>query len=152
MTDKYLTVRFTADASPQAVFEAINNVAGWWSPEVEGQSATVGDEFTYTYADVHRSTQKVAELVPGQRVAWHVLEGYLNFTPDPAEWTGTDIIFDLTGNGHQTDVRMTHIGLTPESPCFESCSRGWDYYVGQSLPALIASGVSEPNRPRVTQA
>ena len=140
MTEKYLTVSFTVDATPDEAFEAINNVRGWWSAELEGSGAAIGDIFTYTYGDIHRSTQKVTELVPGQRVAWHVLEGYLNFTKDPAEWTGTDIIFDITPRGHQTEVRLTHVGLTPETECFDSCSRGWGYYAGEALPALIMSG------------
>jgi hypothetical protein len=138
--DEYLTVRFTVDATPDQAFAAINDVRGWWSGELEGPSAQVGDVFTYSYCDIHRSTQEVTEQIPGRKVVWRVLEGYLNFTPDPAEWTGTDVVFDITPNGDQTDVQLTHIGLTPESPCFDSCSRGWQYFAGESLPALIRSG------------
>ncbi len=138
--DKYLTVRATVDATPEQVYEAINNVRGWWSADLDGESAHVGDIFTYTYGDIHRSTQQVTEQVPGSRVVWRVLEGYLNFTPDPAEWTGTDIVFDITPVGDQTEVRLTHIGLTPQSPCFDSCSKGWGYYAGEALPALIRAG------------
>jgi Activator of Hsp90 ATPase homolog 1-like protein len=146
MTDEYLTVTFTTDATPEAAFAAINNVRGWWSDDLEGESDKVGDVFTYSYVDIHRSTQKVTELVPGRKVVWHVLEGYLNFTADSAEWTGTDVVFDITREGDQTRVRLTHAGLTPQSECFEACSRGWGYYIGQSLPALIATGVGAPNR------
>jgi hypothetical protein len=145
MTDKYLTVAFETDASPQAAFEAINNVRGWWSQELEGETENVGDVFTYTYADIHRSTQKVTELVPGEKVAWHVVEGYLNFTADPAEWTGTDVVFDIRRAGDKTHVRLTHVGLTPDIECFVACSQGWGYYAGVSLPALIARGVGDPN-------
>ncbi len=38
---------FVVDQSPEEVFEAINNVRGWWGEDVEGSHASVGDEFTY---------------------------------------------------------------------------------------------------------
>jgi len=139
VTDKYLTVDFTVDATPEAAFAAINNPRGWWSAEISGDTTAVGDEFTYVYGDIHRSTQRVTELVPGKRVVWHVVEGYLNFTKDPAEWTGTDVMFDITPHGERTEVRLTHVGLTPEIECFDSCSKGWGYYAGEILPKLIAT-------------
>jgi hypothetical protein len=139
VTDKYLTVDFTVDATPEAAFAAINNPRGWWSAEISGDTTAVGDEFTYVYGDIHRSTQRVTELVPGKRVVWHVVEGYLNFTEDPAEWTGTDVMFDITPHGERTEVRLTHVGLTPEIECFDSCSKGWGYYAGEILPKLIAT-------------
>jgi hypothetical protein len=142
--DEYLTVTFTVDATPMQAFDAINNVRGWWSADLEGSSEKVGDVFTYTSGDIHRSTQQVTEQVPGRKVVWHVLEGYLNFTQDPAEWTGTDVVFDITPRGDQTEVRFTHVGLTPEVECFDACSKGWGYYVGTTLPALILSQAAAP--------
>jgi hypothetical protein len=150
--DEYLTVRATVDATPQQVYEAINDVRGWWSADLEGESEHVGDIFTYTYGDIHRSTQQVTEQVPGSKVVWHVLEGYLNFTPDPGEWTGTDVVFDITSRGEQTEVKLTHIGLTPESPCFDSCSKGWGYYAGEALPALIRAGADASQAARSASA
>ena len=139
MTDHYLTVEFTVDSTPEDAYAAINNVRGWWSVDLEGDTEHVGDVFTYTYENVHKSTQEVTELIPGEKVVWHVIEGYLNFTEDPAEWTGTDIVFDITQVEDRTNVRLTHIGLTPEIECFDACSTGWGYYAGEKLPELIAA-------------
>ena len=139
MTNEYLTVEFTVDATPEAAYAAINNPRGWWSADITGATTEVGDEFTYVYEDIHRSEQRVAELVPGRKVVWHVVEGYLNFTKDPAEWTGTEIVFDITPRGDQTDVRLTHIGLDPEIECFDACTKGWGYYAGEQLPELIVA-------------
>jgi hypothetical protein len=142
MTDQYLTVRFTTEASRDAAFAAITNPRGWWGSDVTGDAIAVDDEFTYIYQDKHRSTQRVTELVPGQRVVWHVVNGYLNFTADPAEWTGTDVVFDIEPVDGGSAVRMTYVGLTPDTECFEACIRGWRFYVGEKLPELIAAGVS----------
>jgi Activator of Hsp90 ATPase homolog 1-like protein len=142
MANRYLTVDFTVDAAPEAAYAAINNPRGWWSADITGDATAVGDEFTYVYEDIHRSTQRVTELVPGSKVVWHVVEGYLNFTKDPAEWTGTDVVFDITPRGNQTDVRLTHVGLDPDIECFDACTKGWAYYAGEQLPKLIRQGVS----------
>src|SRR6185437_8561228 len=90
MSTENLTIAFTVNSPPEEVFAAITNVRGWWSGEIDGRTDELGAEFTYRYEDVHRSTQRISELIPGKRVAWHVVDGYLAFVEDKAEWTGTD--------------------------------------------------------------
>lgn len=136
---------FTVDQTPEEVFTAINDVRAWWSGDIEGGTDAVGDVWTYRYEDIHYSKQEITELVPGKKVAWHVLDGYLDFTEDKTEWTGTDIAFDITSKEGKTEVRFTHLGLTPESECFENCSNAWGFYITSSLRDLIASGQGQPN-------
>ena len=145
MKAQNFTAVFTVDQKPDEVFSAINNVRGWWSGEIEGSTDHVGDQWTYRYKDVHRSQQEITELIPGKRVAWHVLDGYLNFTEDKTEWTGTEMTFDISTKGDKTEVRFTHVGLVPEFECFDNCSNAWGFYINGSLRSLITTGKGEPN-------
>src|SRR5262245_30120406 len=89
-----LTITFTVDQTPEEIFDAINNVRGWWSGDIDGRTDKLGAVFSYRYGNVHSSTQKITEFVPGKKVVWHVVDGYLNFVKDKAEWVGTDIVFE----------------------------------------------------------
>jgi hypothetical protein len=141
---KNLTTVVTVDQTPEAVYAAINDVRGWWSGEVDGTTDKLGGEFTYRYKDIHYSKQKVTELVPGKKVTWQVLDSFLTFIDDKTEWNGTTITFDIAPKGGKTEIRFTHVGLTPQVECFSACSDGWGFLIKQSLPKLIATGKGQP--------
>lgn len=145
MSNENLTIAFTVKQSPQEAFDAIIRVRDWWSGEIDGSTDRLGAVFTYRYQDVHRSRQRITELVPARRVAWHVEDSYLQFVEDKSEWTGTDIIFEVTPTEAGSEVRFTHVGLAPALPCYDNCSSAWHFYVGSSLRNLIATGQGEPN-------
>jgi hypothetical protein len=131
---------FLVEQDADAVFQAITNVPGWWTGEVNGRSAAVGDEFTYRYQDLHYSKQQLTEVVPGTRVAWRVQDAHLTFAADPAEWVGTDITFDIVPVDHGTEVRFAHRGLVSDLSCYDNCSSGWEFFINGSLRRLIATG------------
>jgi hypothetical protein len=137
---------FSVDQAPGEVFDAINNVRGWWSEDIAGGTGKVGDDFTYRYRDAHRCRIKVTELVPGERITWHVVDNYFDFTRDTTEWKDTDIHFEITMRDGKTEIRFTHVGLAPACECFEVCSNSWDFYLRTSLRALIRTGRGLPNR------
>ena len=145
MTEKNFNVTFLVDQTPEQVFKAINNVRGWWSGQIEGETDKLGAEFTYRYGDFHRSKQKIAELVPGKRVVWHVLDAELSFVDDKDEWNNTDIVFDILKKDGKTEVRFTHVGLVPQDQCFEKCSNAWGTLVSSNLRKLITTGKNQPN-------
>jgi Activator of Hsp90 ATPase homolog 1-like protein len=145
MKDHNFTTAFTVSQTPEAAFAAITNVRGWWSEEIEGRTDKLGAEFKYHFRDIHRCKMKITELVPGKKVVWRVLDNYFNFAEDKTEWTGTDIIFDISRKGDKTEVHFTHQGLVPEYECYDACSDGWCTYINGSLRELIAKGKGQPN-------
>ena len=145
MKNQNFTASFTVDQSPEEVFDAITNVRGWWSGEIEGDTNKRGAEFTYRYEDVHRSSQKITEFVPGKKVVWHVLDSQLSFLKDKSEWNGSDIVFDISEKGGKTEVRFTHAGLVPQFECYGSCSNAWGMLINGNLRKLITTGKSQPD-------
>jgi len=134
------TTSFTVEQAPDEVLQSIINVSGWWTGEIEGSAAAVGDEFTYRYAGFHDSTQRVTELVPGGKVTWNVTDAKLTFVEDPHEWVGSDLVFDIRPSAEGTEVRFTHRGLTPGLECYDQCSNAWGFFIRTSLRRLITTG------------
>jgi hypothetical protein len=145
MTQQDFTTVISVDQSPKEVFNAITNVRGWWSEEVEGGTEKLDDEFRYRYKDVHRAKMKLIEVVPDQKMVWLVVENFFSFTKDEKEWTGTRVSFEISTRGDQTQLIFTHIGLVPEYECYDVCKEGWSNYINNSLYRLITTGKGNPN-------
>ena len=129
------TTAILTEQNPEEVFNAINNVRRWWTgePGIEGSTDKLNDEFTYGYNPYHYSKQKVTELIPGLKIVWLVTDSKLGFVFNKTEWTGTEITFDITRKGNNTEVRFTHMGLVPGIECYGSCSNAWGSYISGSL-------------------
>lgn len=140
MSQDGIKAGFTVKQPAEKIYAAINDVRGWWTGDIEGESDAVGAEFTYRHKDMHRSQQRVATLEPNRRVVWRVIDANLSFAAHPEEWTGTDIVFDIVPHGEETELRFTHVGITPACDCYRACSGGWDFFVNKSLRDLIETG------------
>jgi len=139
------TTTLLVDQTPTAAFNAINNVRGWWSEEIEGSTDTLNSEFDYHYEDVHRCKIKIIELVPNKKIVWSVLDNYFKSTKDKSEWKGTKIIFDIVKKDNKTEMHFTHEGLVPAYECYEICRDAWTGYIQKSLRNLITTGKGQPN-------
>jgi hypothetical protein len=145
MNKQDFTVAIVVDATPREVFDAVNDVRGWWSEEIDGRTDQLGAEFKFHYKDLHRTTHKITELVPGKRVVWKTVESYIGFVEDKKEWDGTEVVFDITRQGDKTELRFTHVGLVPAVECYGKCSGAWGFYIQESLRDLITKGKGQPN-------
>lgn len=139
------TTSFTVDRSSKEVFEAINNVRGWWSEEIEGRTDQPNGEFFYHYKDVHLSKMKIVEMIPNEKIVWFVKDNEFNFVEDKTEWKGTKIVFEISKVGDKTRLVFTHHGLVPEYECYEVCKDAWTSYIQGSLKDLITTGKGKPN-------
>lgn len=137
------TTSIVVDKSPQEVFDAICNVAGWWQGEIKGNSKKLDDQFIYKMGDAHFSIQRVAEVIPSKKIVWFVTESKLTFVTNKTEWSGTKIVFDIAQDGNKTKVTFTHKGLVPEFECYNACSNGWQQLIQKSLFGLITTGKGE---------
>ncbi len=140
MTTTDFTTTILVGNSPAEVFNAINNVRGWWQGEIKGNSEKLNDEFDYRMADIHYSKQKLVEIIPNEKVVWLVTDSNLSSFKNKTEWNGTKIIFEIEEINGKTQLRFTHIGLVPKFQCYGDCSGAWEMLVEQSLFSLITTG------------
>ena len=145
MSDQHYTTTIEVDQTPHAAFAAINNVRGWWSGEIEGDTDKLGAEFTYRVPDIHYCKMTITEFIPGKKVVWHVLDSDISYTQVKTEWTDTRISFEISTKGGKTEVRFTHIGLVPAYECYRDCSNAWGSLIHGSLRTLIVTGQDQPN-------
>jgi len=145
MSDQNFTATITVDQTPEGAFAAIKNIGGWWSENIEGSTAKIGDEFTYRYQDVHQCKMKLVEVIPRKKLVWLVVDNYFKFTKDKSEWKDTKIVFEISKKGGKWGIHFTHMGLVPEYECFDICSNAWGSYINGSLRSLITTGKGKPN-------
>lgn len=71
MPNQDLQIKLIVSAKPEAVFQAINNVRGWWSEEITGSTVQLNDKFNYNFEDVHRCEIKIITSIPNKMVEWY---------------------------------------------------------------------------------
>lgn len=145
MNNQDFTLTLLVKQTPAEAYAAINNVRGWWSTTLEGDSEQLNDVFIYRYKDLHYTKHQLIEVVPNEKVVWLVLDSHLSFVVQKEEWNGTTISFEIAPKGDETEIRFVHHGLVPQFECYGACSKGWTHYITNSLQKLIVTGKGQPN-------
>jgi hypothetical protein len=145
------TATILVKATANEAFKGINNVAAWWTENVEGSSEKLNDVLTIHFGETF-VTIKIVESVPDKKVVWNVTDCYLPWLADKQEWTNTRIVFELSAEGDSTSIQFTHVGLEPQVECYDGCVKGWDQYFKGSLARLINEGKGLPQRKEMATA
>lgn len=143
MNDRDYAKSIQVSVSPKKALEAIDDVAAWWTKSFNGAARRVGDTFNVHFGDTSVDFEVVEHS--DERIVWHVTRSHLPWLKDKTEWTGTDVVFQLTPDERDTTVHMMHRGLLPTVECYANCQRGWDFYVGRSLHKLLVEGTGLPD-------
>ncbi len=123
--------------------EKISHVSEWWAKNYRGKSRNQGDEFTVRFGETFVNF-KLTEVIPEQKVVWHVTDCNLHWIEDKKEWKDTDVVFELKPEGTGSRIDFTHRGLVPEVECYNDCVKGWNEYIAISLPKLLREGTGLP--------
>jgi hypothetical protein len=62
---------------------------------------------------------------------------------DTTAWEGTVMRFDLLSTSDGTRLDFVQSGYR-DSPCFEVCAQGWQFFLGSSLKRYVETGQGMP--------
>jgi uncharacterized protein YndB with AHSA1/START domain len=133
-------------ATYKRVYEALtNSIAKLWTENFEGCSDKEDETFTIRFGPNVFKTLRVEELIPNVKVGWRVTDSLINIPElkNKTEWINTKIIWEITSQDNQTEICLTHLGLTPESECYDICKSGWHNFT-ESLTHFIETGIGKP--------
>jgi uncharacterized protein YndB with AHSA1/START domain len=132
-----------AKTTASKAFEKVNHVKEWWAKNFTGNSQKLNDVFTVRFGETF-VTFKLIEVVPDEKVVWLVTDSYLHWINNKKEWMNTKIVFEISDKNGSTKIDMTHVGLVPESECYNDCKKGWDGHIKQSLYKFVTVGKGMP--------
>ena len=143
MQNQDFTTIIEVDQTPEEVFNAINNVRGWWSRNIIGKTDELNSIFSHRDKYLY-VTFRITKL-SSQQVVWEVVKSHCNkFLENLHEWEGTRIVFDITEKAGKTEIKFSHQGLIPHFECYQVCSNAWGYFIKASLKNLLETGSGDP--------
>ena len=128
----------------QKVYEALSTVegiSGWWTEQTSGTSqigkTIVVQFFSLEAKELGSMNMEVKTLEPGKKIHWI-------FTAGPAEWIGTEAIFDLHQEDDYTIVLFGHRNWQEEVEFTAHCSMKWGIFM-LSLKEFVETGKGRPS-------
>lgn len=134
----------TAGITPEEAFDKVSRANEWWATNFEGSSSRLGDVFTVRFKNGDWYKIKIAELIPGKKIVWNVIDAEQTWHEDRKEWAGTQILWEISPVKDGSKVSLTHSGLTPAFECYDKCTMGWDWLLQKSITSLLTEGKGLP--------
>ena len=119
-----------------AALSTPQGLAGWWTDDVTGNCAEVGNRVHFQFGDLGFFDMQVLEAEPGKRLLWEVVDG-------PQEWIGTKLSWDLRREGGYAIVLLKHEGWKEPVEFMHHCSTKWAVFL-LSLKGLLETGKGAP--------
>lgn len=141
------TIHLELEAIPKTIFQCIGKVQNWWAGHTKGDSENLGSVFTVYFGSTF-SKFEIIHFHEFEKIIWTVKDSNLNWLVNKQEWNGTQVVWNIRDMGSHFRLEMIHLGINPEVECFDQCSRGWNFYIGESLRQLILSGKGLPDTPQ----
>lgn len=122
-------------------------ISEWWTETFEGSAEHAGQTFTIRFGSQVYKTMRVEELIRNKKVIWRVEDALIDLAElvNKKEWVNTRIIWDISATSDGTFLELTHIGLTPETECYELCTSGWQSFL-YSFDKFVTTGIGTPFR------
>lgn len=132
---------------PRELFAALCRPAGrdgWWSTQ-GGSVAGEGSRLQLVWSETDFIEFEVTGFDEPGSMRWQCVAQHDRNLPEPDEWVGTALDFEIAGDGSGGAVlRFTHDGLEPALDCYVACERGWDFFLRRSIRSLLVDGVGMP--------
>eukprot|EP01132_Coremiostelium_polycephalum_P000414 gene414-524_t len=128
------------------IFNAITDgIPLWWTQMYEGSGNKQNDIFTIKFGEAVFKTMRVQELVENSKIVWYVENSKLGIPElkNQTEWIGTTIVWQITEKENGAELHITHIGLSPNVECYETCTAGWNQFLN-SLTLFLETGHGKP--------
>jgi uncharacterized protein YndB with AHSA1/START domain len=129
--------RIEIRASSVQIFEALTTskgLSGWLAPGATAESR-VGSVAGFPFG-TGVAKMRIDILRPCSCVGWTCVAG-------PAEWLGTELLFDLTEEKGKTILRFSQRGWKETSDFYAHCNSEWGYFL-YSLRTLMEEGKGTP--------
>jgi uncharacterized protein YndB with AHSA1/START domain len=124
-----------------AALSTVEGVAGWWTTDTTGVSKSGGHIDVRFLSpggkEIGSMNMEVMELDPNKKVHWRFKSG-------PAEWVGTDVIFNISQDGEYTIVLFGHKNWREADEFTSHCSMKWATFM-LSLKDLVETGKGKPS-------
>ena len=114
----------TVLATPAAVFKAISTPDGldaWWTAQSAG-TPHEGNVYSFWFAPEYDWRGKVISCVLDKQITWTITEA-------DADWTGTQLSFELIEKDQHTLVRFSHTNWRTVNDHFRRTSYCWAIYL-----------------------